>query len=75
MMKMQWEGSVQELFTEGSRGTNPHPRKLWGFEELQTFIWTTILNQPHNFYQTKKTLGVRPPRPPTRALPWTRWGP
>ena len=29
--------------------------KLWGFEELQTFIWTTILNQPHHFYQTKKT--------------------
>ena len=31
------------------------PRKLWGFEELQTFIWTTILNQPRHFYQTKKT--------------------
>ena len=30
--------------------------KLWGFEELQTFNWTTILNQPHHFYQTKKLL-------------------
>ena len=39
----------------GPRGAKP-PRKLWGFEELQTFIWTTILNQPHHFYQTKKTL-------------------
>ena len=26
-----------------------------GFEELQTFIWTTILNQSHHFYQTKKS--------------------
>ena len=42
--------------SRGSRETNPHPRKLWGFEELQTFIWTTILNQPHHFYQTKQTL-------------------
>ena len=42
----------------GSRGAMPPPpRKLWGFEELQTFIRTTnkILNQPHHFYQTKKT--------------------
>jgi hypothetical protein len=38
----------------GTRGRSPPP-KLWGFEELQTFIWTTILNQPHHFYQTKKT--------------------
>jgi hypothetical protein len=40
----------------GSRWPKPLPPKLWGFEELQTFIWTTILNQPHHFYQTKKTL-------------------
>ena len=33
----------------------PPPRSSGGFEELQTFIWTTILNQPHHFYQTKKT--------------------
>jgi hypothetical protein len=39
----------------GPGGWNPPP-KLWGFEELHTFIWTTILNQPHHFYQTKKTL-------------------
>jgi hypothetical protein len=38
----------------GPRGGEA-PHKLWGFEELQTFIWTTILNQPHHFYQTKKT--------------------
>jgi hypothetical protein len=31
------------------------PPEALGFEELQTFIWTTILNQPHLFYQTKKT--------------------
>jgi hypothetical protein len=37
----------------GPRGEAPW--KLWSFEELQTFIWTTILNQPHHFYQTKKT--------------------
>ena len=35
----------------GGRST---PEAL-GFEELQTFIWTTILNQPHHFYQTKTT--------------------
>ena len=40
----------------GSRWAKPLPPKLWGFEELQTFIWTTILNQPHHFYQTKKIL-------------------
>ena len=33
----------------------PGDLKLWGFEESQTFIWTTFLNQPHHFYQTKKT--------------------
>jgi hypothetical protein len=40
--------------SRGPRGRSP-PLKLWGFEELQTFIWTTILNQSHHFYQTKKT--------------------
>ena len=39
--------------SRGSRGAKPLPPKLWGFEELQTFIWTTILNQPHHFYKTK----------------------
>jgi hypothetical protein len=46
------------IFVVNSPGSGPRgqsPRKLWGFEELQPFIWTTILNQPHNFYQTKKT--------------------
>jgi hypothetical protein len=38
----------------GPRGGQA-PRKLCGFKELQTFIWTTFLNQPHHFYQTKKT--------------------
>ena len=33
----------------GEVGEPPPPPKLWGFEELQTFIWTTILNQPHHF--------------------------
>ena len=41
------------LGTLAGPGQSPY-RKLWGFEELQTFIWTTILNQPHHFYQTKK---------------------
>jgi hypothetical protein len=36
------------------RGGQSPPEAL-EFEELQTFIWTTILNQPHHFYQTKKT--------------------
>jgi hypothetical protein len=39
----------------GFRWAKPLLLKLWGFEELQTFIWT-ILSQPHHFYQTKKTL-------------------
>jgi hypothetical protein len=43
------------LETLAGPGQNPYrERKLWGFEELQTFIWTTILNQPHHLYQTKK---------------------
>jgi hypothetical protein len=31
---------------KGPRGAKP-PGSSGGFEELQTFIWTTILNQPH----------------------------
>jgi hypothetical protein len=56
------QGRIQDLELRGAwvgkgpGGRTPPPPKLWGFEELQTFIWTTIFNQPHHFYQTKKTL-------------------
>jgi hypothetical protein len=52
------EGSGDSIWFPAGPGQSPGGqahRKLWGFEELQTFIWTTILNQPHHFYQTKKT--------------------
>ena len=52
------EGSEDSIWFPAGPGQSPGGqthRKLWGFEELQTFIWTTILNQSHHFYQTKKT--------------------
>ena len=56
------EGSGDRLRSPAGPSQSPgrgpggrSPPEALGFEELQTFIWTTILNQPHRFYQTKKT--------------------